>query len=68
MATTPLVTVQEFLQILEPEGRKLELIGGEVASMRRGEIPHEAVKKNLSRRPRPARILHTSFRHLRRHL
>src|SRR5579864_1386537 len=47
MATTTLVTVQEFLQMPEPEGQKLELIGGEVVSMGRGGIPHEVVKSNL---------------------
>lgn len=47
MATTTLVTVQEFLQMPEPEGQKLELIGGEVVSMGRGRIPHEFVKSNL---------------------
>jgi Uma2 family endonuclease len=49
MATTTLVTVQEFLQMPEPEGQKLELIGGEVVSMGRGKIPHEVVKKNLNK-------------------
>jgi Uma2 family endonuclease len=47
MATTTLVTVQEFLQMPEPAGQKLELIGGEVISMSRGGIPHEVVKSNL---------------------
>jgi Uma2 family endonuclease len=49
MATTTLVTVQEFLQIPEPQGQKLELIGGEVVSMGRGKIPHELAKKNLTK-------------------
>jgi Uma2 family endonuclease len=49
VATTTLVTVQEFLQMPEPEGQKLELIGGEVVSMGRGKIPHEVVKKNLNK-------------------
>lgn len=49
MATTTLVTVQEFLQMPEPEGQKLELIGGEVVSMGRGRIPHEVTKKNLTK-------------------
>ena len=47
--STTLVTVQEFLQMPEPEGQKLELIGGEVISMGRGKIPHEVVKKNLNK-------------------
>ena len=47
--TTTLVTVQEFLQMPEPEGQKLELIGGEVVTMPSGQIPHEVVKKNLTR-------------------
>jgi len=33
----------------EPEGQKLELIGGEVVSMGRGKIPHEVAKKNLTK-------------------
>jgi Uma2 family endonuclease len=49
MATPTLVTVEEFLQMLEPEGQKLELIGGEVVSTGRGKIPHEVVKKNLNK-------------------
>ena len=49
MATTTLVTVQEFLQMPEPDGQKLELIGGEVVSMGRGKTPHEVVKKNLNK-------------------
>ena len=32
MAIATLVTVQEFLQMPEPEGQKLELIGGEVVN------------------------------------
>jgi len=47
--TTTLVTVQEFLQMPEPEGQRLELIGGEVVSMGRGKIPHEVAKKNLNK-------------------
>jgi Uma2 family endonuclease len=46
-ATTTLVTVQEFLALPEPEGQRIELIGGEVVSMGRGGSPHEVVKKNL---------------------
>ena len=49
MATTTLVTVQEFLRMPEPEGQRIELIGGEVVTMGRGGIPHETVKKNLIR-------------------
>ncbi len=33
----------------EPEGQKLELIGGEVVSMGRGKFPHEVAKKNLNK-------------------
>jgi Uma2 family endonuclease len=48
MATTAtLVTVREFLQMPEPEGQKLELIGGEVISMGRGGRRHEFVKSNV---------------------
>jgi Uma2 family endonuclease len=46
--TTTLVTVQEFLQLPEPEGQRIELIGGEVISMGRGGIRHECVKSNLN--------------------
>ena len=47
MATTTLVTVQEFLRMPEPEGQRIELIGGEVVTMGRGRFVHEAVKANL---------------------
>jgi Uma2 family endonuclease len=46
--TTTLVTVPEFLAIPEPEGERLELIGGEIVSMSFGHIPHEVVKKNIN--------------------
>jgi len=46
-ATTTLLTVEEFLQMSEPEDRRLELIGGELVSISFGHIPHEVVKKNL---------------------
>jgi len=45
--TTTLVTVQEFLALPEPEGQRIELIGGEVVSMGRGGAGHEWVKANL---------------------
>jgi len=45
--TTTLVTVQEFLQLPEPEGQRHELIGGEVVDMGSGKVVHEIVKKNL---------------------
>ena len=48
-ATTTLVTVQEFLQMVEPNGQRMELIGGEVVTMSFGKAPHEIVKKNLLR-------------------
>jgi Uma2 family endonuclease len=48
-ATTTLVTVQEFLQLPEPDGQRIELMGGEVVTMGRGGAPHEIVKKNLNR-------------------
>ena len=47
-ATTTLVTVQEFLQLPEPDGQRIELIGGELVTMGRGGLPHERVKKNLN--------------------
>jgi Uma2 family endonuclease len=48
-AATTLVTVREFLQLPEPEGQRMELIGGEVTYMSFGKIRHEIVKKNLLR-------------------
>jgi len=48
-ATTTLVTVPEFLAMPEPEGERLELIGGEIVSMSFGHIPHEVVKKNITK-------------------
>jgi Uma2 family endonuclease len=47
--TTTLVTVPEFLQLPEPEGERLELMGGEIISMGFGYIPHELVKKNITK-------------------
>jgi Uma2 family endonuclease len=48
-ATTTLVTVPEFLAMPEPEGERLELIGGEIVSISFGHIPHEVVKKNINK-------------------
>jgi len=48
-ATTTLVTVQEFLQMPEPDGQSIELIGGELVTMGAGKIPHVFVKSNLIR-------------------
>ena len=45
--TTTLVTVQEFMELPEPEGQRIELIGGEVISMARAGTPHEWIKSNL---------------------
>jgi Uma2 family endonuclease len=45
--TTTLVTVQEFLALPEPDGQRMELIGGEVASMGLAGYPHEVTKRNL---------------------
>src|SRR5271154_739892 len=45
--TTTLVTVQEFLELPEAEGQRMELIGGEVASMGLAGYPHEITKGNL---------------------
>jgi len=47
-ATTTLVTVPEFLQMPEPEGQRLELMGGEVISMGYGSAPHEFTKSNIN--------------------
>ena len=48
-ATTTLVTVPEFLAMPEPEGERLELIGGEIVSMPMSGYPHEVTKSNLIR-------------------
>jgi Uma2 family endonuclease len=48
-ATTTLVTVREFLELPEPEGQRIELIGGEVVTMGKGGMPHEVVKSNVAR-------------------
>jgi Uma2 family endonuclease len=48
-ATTTLVTVPEFLAMPEPEGERVELIGGEIVSMGYGHIPHEVAKKNITK-------------------
>ncbi len=46
-ATTTMVTVREFLQLPEPDGQRMELIGGEVVTMSYGGYPHEIAKSNL---------------------
>jgi Uma2 family endonuclease len=46
-AATTLVTNREFLQLPEPEGLRMELIGGEVVTMGHGKLRHEVVKSNL---------------------
>jgi Uma2 family endonuclease len=46
-ATTTMVTVREFLQLPEPEGQRMELIGGELVCLGRGGYAHEWVKSNL---------------------
>ncbi len=48
-ATTTLVTVREFLELPEPEGQRMELIGGEVVTMGQGGVPHEVVKSKTNR-------------------
>lgn len=48
-AATTLVTIREFLQLPEPEGLRMELMGGEVVTMAYGKLRHEIVKKNLIR-------------------
>jgi Uma2 family endonuclease len=48
-ATTMLVTVREFLELPEPEGQRMELIGGEVVTMGHGGVPHEVVKSKIAR-------------------
>jgi len=62
--TTTLVTVQEFLQLPEIEGQRMELIGGEVVTMGRGGRSHEFVKSNIAKllfawllQNRPGRVL-----------
>jgi Uma2 family endonuclease len=47
--TTALVTVQDFLQMPEPEGVLEELIRGEVVSMPISGQPHEVAKSNANR-------------------
>lgn len=44
-----MVTVREFLELLEPDGQRMELIGGEVVTMSFGRYPHEIVKLNVNR-------------------
>jgi Uma2 family endonuclease len=41
------ITAAQFIEMDEPEGRKIELIGGELIDMPRGGYPHETVKGNL---------------------
>ena len=45
---TPL-TVEQFLELPEPEGQRFELIRGEVVAMGRGGYAHEKVKANFGR-------------------
>lgn len=40
-ASTTMMTVREFLQLPEPEGERMELIGGEVVTLSHGGYPHE---------------------------
>jgi Uma2 family endonuclease len=47
--TATLVTVREFLALPEPEGERIELIGGEVISLGRGGAGREWIKGNLIR-------------------
>jgi len=47
--TAALLTVEEFLELPEPEGQRIELIGGEVVSMPLAGYPHEKTKANLTR-------------------
>ncbi|MGA2212653.1 MAG: Uma2 family endonuclease [Bryobacteraceae bacterium] len=46
-ATTTRMTVEEFLNLPEVEGERLELIDGEVNSMPLSGQPHEVTKSNL---------------------
>ena len=46
-ATTTMVTVREFLQMAEPDGQRMELIGGEVVTTSYGGCPREIAKSNL---------------------
>jgi Uma2 family endonuclease len=45
--STTLVTVQEFMQLVESNDQPMELIGGEVVTMGSWKVPHEFVKSNL---------------------
>lgn len=49
MAATAPLTFGEFIQLPEPDTGRIELLLGKLLTMRRGEIPHDVVKKNLSR-------------------
>ena len=48
-ATSTLVTVPEFLALPKPDDERLELIRGKIVSMGFGHIPHEVVKKNITK-------------------
>jgi Uma2 family endonuclease len=48
MATTALMTVDEFLKLPDLEERRVELIQGEVVDMPSGGPVHERVKANLT--------------------
>jgi hypothetical protein len=47
--TTTMLTVQEFPALAESDEQRRELIGGEVVCTGAGHIPHEVVKKNLTK-------------------
>jgi Uma2 family endonuclease len=48
-ATAAPMTVDEFLELPEAEGEKVELIHGEVVSMAYAGFVHQRVKSNLIR-------------------
>lgn len=48
VVTAPL-TVEEFLELPEPEGEKIELIGGELYTVPKAGYPHEKTKGNWIR-------------------
>ncbi len=47
--TAALLTVEEFQELPQPEGQRLELIQGEVVSMPVAGYPHEIPKSNFGR-------------------
>jgi Uma2 family endonuclease len=47
--STAALTVEEFLNVPEPEGQRIELLEGEIISVGLGGYEHELVKANVNR-------------------